>query len=234
VEVERAPDGAPLETRYSDRRGRLTVVIAALRAAPATAGRGAVPRCGSAARADAGYRWTRFPIRWRLSRVASPPGVRRAAALTAVRRARGTWNATRSHCRALRDASRARFLFAGSTPRRVARDGVNAVDVGSVAALGGACPGAVACTITWIVGGTRAVESDTRIAIRDVAGFSTARRPAGRTLDLWSVMVHESGHALGLGHVAARDVVMHPFVRRGAVGGRLLGRGDAVASNAKY
>jgi hypothetical protein len=234
VEVERAPGGAPLETRYFDDQGDLTVVIAALRAAPAASGPGAVVRCGSAARADAGYRWTRFPVNWRLSRVASPPGVRRVAALAAIRKARGVWNATRSHCRNLRDASRARFRFAGSTPRRVARDGVSTVDVGSVAALGGACPGAVACTITFIVGGNRAVESDTRISSTDVAGFSTARRPARRKLDVQSVMVHESGHTLGFAHVSARDVVMNPFVRRGGVSGRLLGRGDAIASNAKY
>ena len=47
-------------------------------------------------------------------------------------------------------------------------------------------------------------------------------------------MVHESGHTLGFGHVQADDVVMNPFVKRGGVSGRLLGRGDAVASNAKY
>lgn len=234
VEVERTPGGAPAETRYFDDRGRLTVVIAALRAAPAGAGRGAVVRCGSAARADAGYRWARFPVAWRLSRVASPPGVRRSAALAAIRRARGTWNATRSHCRGLRDASRARFRYAGATPRRVGRDGVSTVDVGSVAALGGACPGAVACTVTFIQGGDRAVESDTRIADRDVAGFSAASRPGARKLDLQSVMVHESGHTLGFGHVPATDVVMDPFVRRGGATGRRLGRGDAIASNAKY
>jgi hypothetical protein len=111
---------------------------------------------------------------------------------------------------------------------------VSTVDVGSVAALGAACPGAVACTVTWIVGGTRAVESDTRITGRDAGGFSTARRPGPRRLDVQSVMIHESGHALGLGHVAARDVVMHAFVRRGGTSGRRLGRGDAIASNAKY
>jgi hypothetical protein len=126
------------------------------------------------------------------------------------------WNATRSHCRSFRDASRARFRFAGSTARRVARDGVSTVDVGDVAALGGACPGAVACTITFIAGGTRAVESDTRISSTDVAGFSTARRP------------------LGVAHVNARDVVRNAFVRRGGTSGRRLGRGDAIASNAKY
>jgi hypothetical protein len=47
-------------------------------------------------------------------------------------------------------------------------------------------------------------------------------------------MVHESGHTLGFAHVSATDVVMDPFVRRGGVTGRLLGRGDAIASNAKY
>ena len=47
-------------------------------------------------------------------------------------------------------------------------------------------------------------------------------------------MVHESGHTLGFAHVDARDVVMNAFVRRGGVSGRLLGRGDAIANNAKY
>ena len=236
VEVVRAEGGAALEARYFDPAGRLTVVISALRAAPAPAssGVGAVVRCGSSARADAGFRWTRFPIRWRLSSAAAPPRVRRAAALAAIRKARGVWNATRSHCAGLGDASRARFLFAGSTPRRVARDGVSTVDVGSLSALGGVCPGAVACTITWIAGGNRATESDTRITRSDPGGFSTARRPAARRLDVQSVMVHESGHTLGFGHVSATDVVMNPFVKRGGISGRLLGRGDAVASNAKY
>jgi len=228
--------GAATDARYFDRAGRLTVVVSALRAAPApaTSGVGAVVRCGSAARADAGFRWTRFPIRWRLSTVAAPPGVRRPAALAAIRKARGVWNATRSHCRGLRDESRARFLFAGSTPRRVARDGVSTVDVGSLSALGGVCLGAVACTITWVAGGNRATESDARITRTDSGGFSTARRPAPRRLDVQSVMVHESGHTLGFGHVSATDVVMNPFLRRGGTSGRLLGRGDALESNAKY
>jgi hypothetical protein len=226
--------GAYLDARYFDRAGRPTVVIAALRARPASGGAvGARVRCGSAARADAGFRWTRFPIRWRLSRGPPPPGLRRAAALAAIRRARGTWNATRSHCRGLRDRSRARFLFRGASARRVGRDGVSVVDFGEVDRLGGLCAGAVACTITWI-SGTRATESDVRVDRADRGGFSVGPRPGPRKLDLESVMVHESGHTLGFDHVAARDVVMHAFIRRGSTSGRRLGRGDALASNAKY
>ena len=173
-------------------------------------------------------------MRWRLSTGPPPRGLGRAATRLAIRRARGVWNATRSHCAGLRDRSRARFAFTGSSPRRVGRDGVSVVDVGDIDRLGGICPGAVACTITWIAGGNRATESDTRVERSDPGGFSSARRPGPRKLDLQSVMVHESGHTLGFGHVAARDVVMNPIVRRGDVSGRLLGRGDALASNAKY
>jgi hypothetical protein len=233
--VTLGPGGAPLDARFFDPSGRLTLVVSALRAAPAgAAGARARVRCGSAARADAGFRWTRFPVRWRLSTGASPSGLRRAATLLAIRRARGTWNANRTHCAGVRDLSRARFAFAGSSPRRVGRDGVSVVDVGDINRLGGICPGAVACTITWIAGGNRASESDTRIRRSDPGGFSTARRPGPRKLDLQSVMVHESGHTLGFAHVTARDVVMNPIVRRGDVSGRRLGRGDALASNAKY
>lgn len=228
------PGGAPIDARYYDRAGRLTVVVSALRAAPAAAAARGRVRCGSAARADAGFRWTRFPVRWRLSTTPPPNGLRRAPVLLAIRRARGVWNATRSHCPGLRDASRARFTFAGSSPRRLGRDGVSVVDVGDIDALGGVCPGAVACTVTWIAGGNRATESDTRITRSDPGGFSTARRPGPRKLDVQSVMVHESGHTLGFAHVPATDVVMNPIVRRSDVSGRLLGRGDALASNAKY
>ena len=236
VEVVRAEGGIALEARYFDPAGELTVVVSALRAAPtpATPGAGAVVRCGSRHGPTPGSAGRASPSAGACSTVAAPPRVRRAAALAAIRKARGVWNATKSHCRGLRDQSRARFLFAGSTPRRVGRDGVSTVDVGSLAALGGVCPGAVACTITWISGGNRATESDTRITSIDAGGFSTARRPASRRLDVQSVMVHESGHTLGFGHVQANDVVMNPFVKRGGVSGRLLGRGDAIASNAKY
>lgn len=224
--------GRTQEARYYDRRGRLSVVVAGLRAVArgASAG-GARVTCGSAASAPAAFRWTRFPIRWRIS--GTPPrGVGRAAALRALRRARGTWNANRSHCRSIPDRSRARFAFAGGTSRRLGRDGRSVVEYGDVDRLGGACAGTVACTITWVSSG-RAVESDTRIDRAHAGGF-TATRPRPGRLDLASVLVHESGHTLGFDHVSARSVVMFPVIARGSTAGRLLGRGDALANNRKY
>jgi hypothetical protein len=230
------PSGDYTDARYFDRAGRIRVFVAALRAAPlaarAVAGSGALVRCGSSASADAGFRWARFPARWRFGTAAVPRGMRRAAALRAIRRARSTWNATRSHCRGIADRSAVRFAFAGSTPRRAGRDGVSVVEFGSVSALGGVCPGAIACTITFVAAGG-AAESDTRVG-RAIPGGVSAGRPGPRQADLTGIMVHESGHTLGFDHVAAKDVVMNPVIRRGSVSGRLLGRGDALASNRKY
>ena len=153
-------------------------------------------------------------------------------ALAAVRAARGVWNANRSHCRGIPDASRARFAYAGASGRATGRDGVNLVEFGDVDRLGGVCAGTVACTITFIVGG-RAVESDTRIdRIRPNGYFTGASRRRG--LDVQSVMVHESGHTLGFDHVNARSVVMFPVIGQRTVGGRRLGRGDALVNNRAY
>ncbi len=230
--VDEAAD-AYTDARFFDRRGRLRVVVEALRVPPAgaagAASQGARVRCGSAASANAGYRWTSFPIAWRLNPRTLPASIGRSAALGAIRRARGVWNANRSHCRTLPDLSRARFAYRGSTTRRAGRDGRNVVEFSETDGLGGVCRGSVACTITWTIG-TRATESDIRVD-RGRVYFTGSRR---RGLDLQSVVVHESGHTLGFSHVSAREVVMFPFIARRSVGGRILGRGDALANNAKY
>ena len=225
--------GTVLDARYFDRSGELTLVVAGLRtlAGGALTG-GARVRCGSSASARGGFRWTRFPIRWRLGRARTPPGLSRSRALRAVREARGTWNANRTHCRGIPDRSKVRFAYVGASGRSTGRDGVNVVEFGDVARLGGACAGTVACTLTWISGG-RAIESDTRIRrIRRNGYFTGSGRRRG--LDLRSVMVHESGHTLGFSHVSNRSVVMFPRISERTVGGRILGRGDALVSNRVY
>ncbi len=225
-------DGEALEARYFDRDGDLTVAIDGTRAgAGSVAAGGARVACASAASANSGFRWTRFPVRWRLG-ARIPPRVTRSQALAAIRRARGIWNANRSYCRGIRDRSRVRFAFAGKTSRVAGRDGVSVVEFGNVNALGGVCVGTAACTITWI-GSGRAIESDTRIHRTRRNGFFTGA-PRRRGLDLQSVMVHESGHTLGFGHVSARTVAMFPVIAEGSVRGRRLGRGDALANNRKY
>jgi hypothetical protein len=105
------------------------------------------------------------------------------------------------------------------------------VEFGDTDGLGGVCRGSIACTITWTAG-ARATESDIRVDRLARGGFFTGSRRRG--LDLQSVMVHESGHTLGFSHVLSREVVMFAFIARRSVGGRILGRGDARANNAKY
>jgi hypothetical protein len=225
--------GAPLDARFFDRTGDLTLVVAGLRAAAAGSGAaGARVRCGSSASARDDFRWTRFPIRWRFGTARTPPGISRAQALLATRRARGTWNANRSHCRGIPDASRARFTYVGASGRATGRDGVNLVEFGDPGGLGGVCSGTVACALTWISGG-RAIESDIRIRrVRPNGYFTASGRRRG--IDLQSVMVHESGHTLGFDHVSARTVAMFPVIAERTVGGRILGRGDALANNRTY
>lgn len=225
--------GRPTDARFYDPSGALTTVVAALRTRAGGVGTGgARVRCGSPASARAGFRWTRFPIRWRLGTAPVAPRLTRTGALAAIRRARGTWNANRSHCGAIPDRSRARFAFAGSSRRTTGNDGVNLVEFGDVDRLGGVCAGTVACTITFVQGG-RAVESDTRIdRVRRNGYFTDGARRRG--IDLGSVMVHESGHTLGFDHVQDRSVVMFPVIGQRTVGGRRLGRGDALVNNRTY
>lgn len=126
-------EGVAIDARYFDRSGELTLAIAGVRVAGAgAAGRGARVTCGSAASASGGFRWGRFPVRWRLGSARLPPGLSRPRARSALRRAHGTWNANRTHCRTIADRSAVRFAFAGASRRPTGRDGVSLVEFGSV------------------------------------------------------------------------------------------------------
>lgn len=235
-----APSGDPTDARYFDAMGRLRVVITATLPQPglrrlggASPAGGIRVRCGSAARSNAGWRLRIGPpARWRVRLATMPPGLRRAGGLRALRLARSTWNRNRSHCRGILDRSRVMFVYAGATSRPVGRNGVNGVDFGDPAAIGGVCPGTVACTVTWLGRGNLVRESDIRFNRRIRGGFSIRGRRGA--FDLQSVMTHETGHTLGLGHVTRPDNVMYAFARRGSTTARRLGRGDAVINNRKY
>ena len=233
-----APNGEPVGARYFDESGALELVVTSVRARPGPKRRPASGsaalrvRCGSSARTNAGWRIAAFPFRWKLHIGSMPVRLRREGGLRALRAAHGVWNANRSHCRGLPDRSRLRFLYTGTTRRPVGLNGVNSVGFGDTGRLGGVCAGSVACTLTWLRSGNRVRESDTRFHKAIRGGFSTRRRPTA--FDLQSVMVHEAGHTIGIGHVSSASNVMYRFAKRGDVTARRLGRGDALINNSKY
>lgn len=233
------PDGRPVEARSFDEQGNLEFVITTVRALPGPARPGAAHtsgplrvRCGSASRRNSGWRVPSGPFDWRLRASSVPRALLRAGAVKALRRAHATWNANRTHCPRLRDASKLRFRYRGTTRRGVGRNNISSVGFGSVAALGGPCAGAVACTLTWLNERQRVIESDTRFNRSIGGGFAVGRSRSA--FDLQSVMTHEAGHTVGFGHVAANDNVMYGYARRGDVSARRLGKGDALINNLRY
>ncbi|MDH3725056.1 MAG: matrixin family metalloprotease, partial [Thermoleophilia bacterium] len=239
ADVTISQSGDPMDARYFDEDGQLELVIASVRAQPGprrrTPASGSVSlnvRCRSTSRANAGWVIRSFPFRWRLNLRSMPAALRRQGGLQGLRAAHGTWNANRTHCSSIRDNSRLRFLYMGTTNRPVGRNNVNSVGFGDTARLGGVCRGSVACTLTWLSSGNRVLESDARFNSRIRGGFSTRQRVGA--FDLQSVMVHEIGHTVGVAHVNSASNVMYPFAKRGDITARKLGRGDALINNSKY
>lgn len=229
--VDLGAGGEVTEARFHDRRGRLTVVVSRVAAppAPARAVASALRRRCVDRRRLSGWYVGPEPFRWRYAIASTPRYLRRASALAAVRAARITWVRALNRC-GVPDRSALRFSYLGTTTRGTARDGVSTVGFGEVDALGGTCAGAVACTITWL-SGPRAIESDARLDRDPGARYGTG---TGRVYDLRGVIVHETGHTIGLGHVDSPDNVMNPYLAPGDRGARVLGLGDVRALNARY
>jgi hypothetical protein len=239
ADVTISESGDPMGARYFDEDDQLQLVVASVRArpgprrrTPASGSASLNVRCGSTLRSNAGWAIGSFPSRWRLNLRSMSTALRRQGGLQALRAARGVWNANRTHCRNIRDNSRLRFLYAGTTTRPVGRNNISSVGFGDTARLGGVCRGSVACTLTWLTNGNRVLESDTRFNSRIRGGFSTRRRSGA--FDLQSVMVHEIGHTVGVAHVNSASNVMYPFAKRRDITARKLGRGDALINNSKY
>jgi len=109
-----------------------------------------------------------------------------------------------------------------------ANDGINVVDGGTLTS--GPCSGALACTST--VGSSGALtDADIRIS---TAYPWTIGASAGY-YDIWSVVAHEAGHAIGFLHSSWNDtLVMYPYTEANDTSHRYLGLGDYNILNYIY
>jgi hypothetical protein len=94
---------------------------------------------------------------------------------------------------------RGRFAGDAADGQRDGDDGVNVVIVHAAAWPGGLTPGAVAQTVVHVSADGRLHDADVHLNAVD---WRFSRDGAAGTIDLRSVLVHELGHALGLGHTS--------------------------------
>ena len=237
VVLIRRPSGTPFAradvgargvdtVRYYDRAGRMRLVVTALRAGPGAVRR-EQSRCGVDQRGDEGYRLD-GPFAWTFVAGSTPAGVDVGRTEAALRSARTEWEANRNRC-GIPDRSGVDFQYRGRSGGGLGRNGVNTVGFGETDTIGGACVRTIACTLTWTEGRS-VIESDTRLD--DDRRWGNVGQ-AGR-FDVWAIAAHETGHTIGMAHVASNDNVMECCARAGETSDRLLGRGDANANNARY
>lgn len=118
------------------------------------------------------------------------------------------------------------FRYAGTTAlTKPVRDGINTIYWQPL----GKKSNVLAITQYWGDGTGLITDFDTVIN----SSYSWSTSPTKGRFDLVSLMVHEAGHALGLGHVSCSNSVMQPVLPTNTVR-RALGPGDIAAVSRLY
>ena len=165
-------------------------------------------------------------MNWYWNQGSTPGYLDLTKTLAALRGSRVEWESNVNWC-FIPDFSSMNFTYQVTTTATYGHNGINTVGWGDIAAAG--CPGAAGCTRVESSGGT-ITEADTRL---DSSG-TWSNVGAGNAADVQSVMAHESGHAIGFGHVSDSSEVMYTPIFLGDTSNRELGRGDADEDNSKY
>ncbi|NJD66438.1 MAG: matrixin family metalloprotease [Chloroflexi bacterium] len=119
------------------------------------------------------------------------------------------------------DVSPGTFAFAwtgastgdtGSCGTSVRRDGVNTVKFVDFLPLGTL---GQTCTVWSISAGAGAPLVEFDMELSSTVQWSTAETTPGNRYDLWSTVLHEVGHAAGLGHTQDGTAVMYASLKAG-------------------
>jgi hypothetical protein len=146
-----------------------------------------------------------------------------------------TWNDTLSRC-GFPDVTNIVADYLGTTTATPHSyyDGINVVDFGSIANLGGCggqVAGVLACTYPQTADGVYFSDIDQRYS----TSFSWSDNGAAGSYDVWNVAAHESGHAVGLDHAnSSQYLTMYYQIGRGETFKRLLALGDAIGLRCRY